>query len=228
MKNIAIIPARSGSKGLKNKNILRLNGVPLMGYSIQAALQSKLMKRVIVSTDSEEYAEIAKSLGAEVPFLRSENNSSDDASSWDVVREVINFFQQNGEMFDNIVLLQPTSPLRTSKDIIAAYNMFIEKQADSVVSVSELEHSLKWCNTLPDDNCMQGFLRQNIIGQPRQKLERYYRLNGAIYILTNVEPYEKMLYNEKSYAYIMDRFHSIDIDNRFDFVCAEAIIKSQV
>ena len=113
VKRIAIIPARSGSKGLKDKNIKLLNGKPLIVYSIDAAIKSNAFDIVFVSTDSEIYAEIAMKAGADAHFLRSEINSSDKASSWDTVREVIQRFEEEGKYFDEIMLLQPTSPLRT-------------------------------------------------------------------------------------------------------------------
>jgi len=109
MKNIAIIPARSGSKGLPDKNIRLLCGKPLLAYSIEAALQSDMFDVVHVSTDSIQYAEIAKKFGADVPFLRSTETSSDSASSWDVVKEVIEKYQKVGKCFDTFMLLQPTS-----------------------------------------------------------------------------------------------------------------------
>ena len=110
MKNIAIITARSGSKGLPNKNILPLDGKPLIAHTIIAAKESGMFDTVMVSTDSEEYAAIAREWGAEVPFLRSEENSSDKAGSWDVVREVLDEYRKRGEEFDTFTLLQPTSP----------------------------------------------------------------------------------------------------------------------
>ena len=151
MRNIAIIPARSGSKGLKDKNIKMLDGKPLISYSIQAALQSGCFEEVMVSTDSEHYAEIAQIHGASVPFLRSAEMSSDSASSWDSVREVLKNYLQLGQSFDNVMLLQPTSPLRTSDDIINAFDLFFNKKAESVVGVCEMEHSPLWSNVLPED-----------------------------------------------------------------------------
>ena len=127
MKNIAIITARSGSKGLKDKNIKELNGKPLMAYTIEAALESKQFETVMVSTDSEEYAKIARKYGAEVPFLRSEKTSSDEAGSWDVILEVLENYAELGKMYDTVCLLQPTSPLRKVDDIINSYKILEEK-----------------------------------------------------------------------------------------------------
>ena len=137
MSNIAIIPARSGSKGLKDKNIKELCGKPLFAYSIEAALKSSCFDEVMVSTDSEKYAEIARRYGASVPFLRSVSTSSDIASSWDMVDEVLAGYRDLGREFETFCLLQPTSPLRTAKDIIAAYKLYNDKASFSVVSVCE-------------------------------------------------------------------------------------------
>ncbi|MBQ2873140.1 MAG: acylneuraminate cytidylyltransferase family protein [Bacilli bacterium] len=225
MKNLAIIPARSGSKGLKNKNIMELNGMPLLAYSINAALKSGKFSHVMVSTDSKEYAEIAKKYGAEVPFLRDEISSSDSASSWDVVKEVLNKYEDLGITFDTVTLLQPTSPLRTEVDICNAHNLFSEKKATSVISVCETEHSPLWCNVLSDSLCMDGFLNNKNNSQ-RQKLDTYYRINGSIYIV-DVKHFlsGKNIYDSGSYAYIMPINRSVDIDTKVDFIIAEALIK---
>ena len=130
MRSIAIIPARSGSKGLPDKNIKPLNGKPLLAYSIEAALASGLFDTVHVSTDSERYADIARQYGADEPFLRSAETSSDTASSEDAIREVLRRYEEMGQRFDAFMLLQPTSPLRTADDIRAAFGVMEEKQAE--------------------------------------------------------------------------------------------------
>ena len=110
-----------------------------------------------MSTDSEKYAEIAKECGATVPFLRSEQQSSDTASSWDVVKEVVENFQKIERCFDTVCLLQPTSPLREAVDIIEAYDVYRLKNADSIISVCEVEHSPMWCMVLPEDSSLMSF-----------------------------------------------------------------------
>ncbi|WP_027396839.1 cytidylyltransferase domain-containing protein [Anaerovibrio lipolyticus] len=226
MKNIAIIPARSGSKGLKNKNIKLLNGKPLMWYSIQAAIKSDCFDEVMVSTDSAGYAEIAKECGANVPFLRSAKESTDTASSWDVVREVLANYQDEGKVFDNVMLLQPTSPLRTDKDIVGAFNLMQEKKASTIIGVCETDHSPLWCNILPEDGSLNGFIRPEAkSASGRQGLPTYYRINGAIYLTKAVSDIGKDLYNNHCFAYIMPRNRSIDIDTELDFKIAEALLK---
>ena len=225
MKSIAIIPARSGSKGLIDKNIRLMNGKPLIWYSINAAIESNCFDEVMVSTDSERYAKIAKECGASVPFLRSTNNSSDKADSWDVVREVLSKYKELGKEFDTVMLLQPTSPLRMAKDILESFFILKEKNARSVVSVCETEHSPLWCNTLPDNECLDGFLRPEIIESVgRQSLPTYYRINGAIYLTKVSDDIGTDLYSDTGYAYIMPREKSIDIDTELDFKMAEFML----
>ena len=225
MRNIAIIPARSGSKGLKDKNIKELNGKPLMAYSIEAALKSGKFDVVHVSTDSELYADIAREHGADVPFLRSTAASSDTASSWDAVREVLDKYSALGKKFDTFALLQPTSPLRRSADIISAYDLYDEKKALTIVSLCETEECPLTCNVLPESLSMDNFEREEVKNKRRQELPVYYRFNGAIYI-SEVEHFMATgdIYEKECYAYVMDKMSSIDIDDAYDFVIAKALI----
>ena len=228
MKNIAIIPARSGSKGVKDKNIRFMNGKPLMVYTIEAAIKSEVFDEVMVSTDSEKYAEIALKYGARVPFLRSAANATDKASSWDMVDEVLNEYRKCGNEYDTFCLLQPTSPLRTAEDIKCAYNIYNDKADFAVVSVCEAEHSPLWCGHLPPDNDLDGFIRHDSAEQ-RQSGGKFYRLNGAIYIV-NISKFitDKYLYSKGSYAYIMPQSRSIDIDTEIDLKLAEIMMASVI
>ncbi|MPM32247.1 N-acylneuraminate cytidylyltransferase [bioreactor metagenome] len=222
MKNIAIIPARSGSKGLEDKNIRIFNGKPLLAYSVEVAIMSGLFNEVFVSTDSEKYAAIGREYGAHVPFLRSPELSSDTASSWDAVKEALNCYEKIGATFHTIALLQPTSPLRTAQDITNAFALMQEKQANAVVSVCEVDHSPLWCNILPENGSMDRFLSKDLVTKGRQNLDTYYRINGAIY-LVNV-PYllsSQTIYDHGCFAYKMDKRRSIDIDDLVDFQIAE-------
>lgn len=227
MKNIAIIPARSGSKGLKDKNIKELYGKPLMAYSIEAAYRSDQFDEVMVSTDSEQYAEIARKYGAEIPFLRSAATAGDTASSWDMVEEVLQGYERMGREFDTFCLLQPTSPLRASDDIKAAYELYRAKNASAVISLCELEHPLSWCGVLGENGSLDGFIKREQ-GKQRQAQEKYYRLNGAIYIVSIPEfRRDVFLYRENAYAYIMSKDRSVDIDTEFDFLLAEFLMGQQ-
>ena len=224
MNNIAIIPARSGSKGLRDKNIKKMEGRPLLEYSIDAAIQAGLFSEIMVSTDSEIYAEIARNAGASVPFLRNGETSQDRTSSWEVVREVLANYQKAGKSFETVCLLQPTSPLRKAQDIVEAYRLYCEKKANSVISVCETEHSPLWSNMLPDSLSMDGFMNEEG-SAPRQQLGLYYRINGAVYIVNTEYIKQNSNIYCNSFAYIMPKERSIDIDTELDFVIAECIHK---
>lgn len=228
MKNLAIIPARSGSKGLKDKNIKLLNGKPLLAYTIEAAKKSGKFDEIMVSTDSERYACIAKEWGAKVPFLRNEMLSNDTASSWDVVKNVIEEYKFFGIEFDTVALLQPTSPLRTANDIKGGYQLMSEKDANAIISVCEMDHSPVWANTLPETNSMENFVKKEFRNLPRQAIPTFFRINGAIYIvkieylLTNAD-----IYDTKSYATVMSKENSVDIDSQLDFTIAEILMSNK-
>lgn len=226
MKNIAIITARSGSKGLKDKNIRILNGKPLMAYTIEAAIKSGMFDEIMVSTDSKEYASVAIKYGAKVPFLRTKKNSDDNASSWDVVKEVVKKYKDMGKEFNTVCMLQPTSPLRIAEDIVNGYKLFNEKKADTVIAVCKTQHSPLWSNTLDESNCMKGFISDDILNCPRQKLQQYYRINGALYIRKISTLYnEGNMYDCNCYAYVMPRERSVDIDTMLDFRIAQAMME---
>lgn len=227
MRNLAIITARSGSKGVKDKNIRSLCGRPLMAYSIVSAIESGIFDEVFVSTDSGEYAEIARQCGADVPFLRSVRNSSDKADSWDAVRETLEEFAKVGKSFDNILLLQPTSPFRTSQDIKDSYAVLTVKEANAVLGLTEVEHSPLWCNTVGEDGCIDNFIDERYLGVPRQRLPKYYRINGAIYWIRKEELKKDSMFRENCYAYVMPNYRSIDIDTEMDFQLAEYMMACQ-
>lgn len=227
MRNLAVILARSGSKGLKDKNIKELAGKPLLAYTVEAAIESGKYDIVHVSTDSELYADIAKKYGADVPFLRDEELAGDKSSSWDALRFVVTEYEKLGKSFDTVTLLQPTSPLRDANDIQNAFDIYESKNATAVVSVCEVDHSPLVCNTLPEDGSLYGFIDLNKVGR-RQDMKPYYRINGAIYIQkTNLLMDNTSIYSEGSYAYVMDKRHSVDIDDEVDFTIAQAIIEKE-
>lgn len=227
MKAIAIIPARSGSKGLKDKNIKMLCGRPLLAYTIEAAKASGCFDEIMVSTDSKAYAQIAKDWGASVPFLRSPALATDTVSTWDAVKEVLAFYKDQGRDFDAVALLQPTSPLRTAADIQAGFALMNEKNANAIIGVCEMDHSPLWANTLPEDGSLNGFIRPEVAKAPRQSLAPYYRINGALYLLKTAHLLQaEALYEDRGFALIMDKTHSVDIDDQLDFTIAEAILKS--
>lgn len=231
MKIIAIIPARSGSKGLPDKNIKIVCGRPLIDYTIKAAIDSECFETIMVSTDSKRYAEIAMECGADVPFMRSNTTSGDAAGSWDVVREILkNYEEKMGIIYDYVALLQPTSPLRSAKDIKAAVRMLDMEHVNSVVSVTETEHPIQWCFPLPTDCSMSEYAKSPYNNVRRQELKKHYQENGAIYLVSanKILSNNYNLYKDKCYAYIMPRERSIDIDSKMDLIVLEAIISGSV
>jgi len=222
-KYLAIIPARGGSKRLPNKNILDLNGKPLIAWSIEAAKKSKFIDEIVISSDSEEILEIAKKYDVNI-IKRPDELATDTASSIDVVKHVI----ENYPGYEYIVLLQPTSPLRTEKHINKAIELLEKKKADAVISVCEMDHSPLWSNTLPESLSMENFLREDVKNKRSQDLPKYYRLNGAIYICKIDKFLEKNTFflDKNIYAYIMDKKSSVDIDDEIDFKLAEVLLNA--
>ncbi len=225
MGNIAIIPARSGSKGLKDKNIKDLSGKPLLAYTIEAAVKSGVFDCVHVSTDSEQYAALAREYGADVPFLRTQELSGDHASSWDAVRFVLEQYRLRGAEYEELTLLQPTSPLRTAENIRDARHLFEEKKAKAVIAVCETDHSPLCTDVIAKDGNMKGFVKKEYRDMPRQAMPVYYRVNGSIYMMKAAcLDHIPELYDRDCYAYVMSREKSVDIDNEIDFCFAEILI----
>lgn len=164
-----------------------------------------------------------------MPFLRSLELATDAASSIDVLREAICKYRKIGKEFDTVALLQPTSPLRTAEDIKRGYTIMEEKKANAVVGVCEVEHSPLWMNTLPADMSMQNFIREEFVNTPRQRLPKYYIVNGALYIfkVDYVLSSNGNIYKDGCFACIMPRENSVDIDDEIDFLLAEYLLKNR-
>lgn len=216
---LAIIPARGGSKRLPRKNILDLAGKPLIKWTIDAGLNSQFIDKVVVTSDSDEILEIAKQSNC-TTIKRPEDLASDTSPTIDAIFHAINSINPQ---FDYIILLQPTSPLRTSFHIDEAIKLQKEKNADAIVSVCKMDHSPLWVNTLPQDGNMNNFIGVDIKNKRSQDLEQYYRLNGAIYICNTRELLDERSFfiKDNIYAYIMKSKHSIDIDSKFDLDMAK-------
>ncbi|MBI5542161.1 MAG: acylneuraminate cytidylyltransferase family protein [Bacteroidia bacterium] len=224
-KILAIITARAASKRLLNKNMLDFAGSPLISKTIESGKGSKYIDRLIVSTDSEEIKRISLEYGAEVPFIRPSELATDNADSIIVLNHVIKYIN---EKFNYILLLQPTSPLRTSEDIDNSIEM-LNDEVKSIVSVSEMEHSPLWANVLPENKSMADFIKPEVKGKRSQDLPIYYRINGAIYISEMDEYFfNKGFLGKSTKAYIMPVERSVDIDNAFDFLFAEFLFKARL
>lgn len=223
---IAIIPARGGSKGVPGKNIKSLCNKPLIAYSIEAALSSELVDRVIVSTDCNAIAEVAKKYGAEIPFMRPSELAQDKSLAIDNYIYTMNRLNENmSHPYQEFIVLQPTSPLRTSKDVDESIKLFFKMKANSVISVTEAEHPVTWYKKIDSKGCLKEYCSYDSGNKNRQEIEQAYIPNGAIYIF-NLIVLKKTLnyYSDRTYAYIMPHNKSLDIDNYFDFEFAEFLM----
>lgn len=226
-KILAIIPARGGSKGIKNKNIVDLAGRPLIAYSIEASLRSRYIDSTVVSTDSIEIGNIAKTYGALVPFMRPSILALDEAKIIDVVLHAINMIEAEGEKFDALVLLQPTQPLRTASDIDKAIEIFFEKGERSLVSISLVEDHPLLIRTVDSGGILQNMLNENSTCR-RQDMKSYYKVNGCIYINSINELSKETSFNDNQIAFIMEPEHSVDIDEMKDIYLAEIYLKNNI
>lgn len=212
---LALITARGGSKGLPRKNVLPACDKPLIAWSIEAAVSSGCVDQVVLSSDDDEIMQVAEAWGCEVPFRRPSWLASDTASSVDVVFHALNQLEE----FEYVVLLQPTSPLRTAEDIDAAFTLMLESAAPSCVSVCEADQSPYWMYRLTVDKKLQQLLPDlKGSGARRQCLPPAYFLNGAIYIArTDWLRQNRSFIGSETVAYLMPKERSLDIDTVEDF-----------
>jgi CMP-N-acetylneuraminic acid synthetase len=223
--NIGLITARGGSKGLRRKNILPVGGTPLIGWSIKAALNSQLVDRVFVSTEDREIADESLKLGAEI-IPRPIELAADTSRSEDVIAHAIKFLEEQNMCFDTIVLLQPTSPLRTSNHIDEAIELYRRKSADSVISVFEPDHTPIKAYVEQNDGSIVGLFSPSAPYSRRQELPRAYQPNGAIYAfsVTKFKEYNQIP-RTNVYPYVMSEHLSVDIDTLDDLLNVELILK---
>ncbi|WP_286239897.1 cytidylyltransferase domain-containing protein [Neptuniibacter halophilus] len=226
--NIAIIPARGGSKRLKRKNIRDIAGKPLMCWTIESAISSNIFDHIIVSTDCTSIQKVASAYDVICDHLRPEELATDESSTFDVVRYEINRLEARiNSKIETVTILQPTSPLRSAEDICRAKKIYDLDNVDSVISVCEAEHPLEYYNYLPFDKSMKGFFCDDK-GLRSQDFKIAYRLNGAIYMFKRDLAYSDTgIYTEGSKAYLMSHYDSVDIDTQFDFDFAECLLSKR-
>lgn len=221
MNVLAVVPARCGSKGFPNKNIAKINGKTLLEYAVEVGKKCNVVDEVYVSTDCENYEEIAKKAGALSLGLRSEKLASDNAKSIDVI---IDLLQKVDKQYDYLVLLQPTSPIRETKDIVNMIDLIKKNKADAAVSISIFEepHPYK-LKAIDENGLVNSFIEGTTSEVPRQSLPKAYALNGAIYITkVNTILNEKTFLPKRTIPYIMK--DNINIDSEEDFIFLEAMI----
>ncbi|MDQ0415657.1 acylneuraminate cytidylyltransferase family protein [Mesobacillus stamsii] len=212
---IGIVPARAGSKGIPNKNIININGKPLIQYTIEEAKTSMYLDEILVSTDSHKIAEISKKCGANVPFLRPVELADDTAKTIDVIIHALEELNCLGKSYDYIVLLQPTQPLRKGWHIDDAIKKIIDDKHDDLVSVSEVsEHPILF-RTIDQTGRLHNLLNVESTVR-RQEFTKYYKVNGAIYINNIRKLSSNTSLNDNTLAYIMDKEYDLDIDEPND------------
>ncbi len=222
-KILAFIPARGGSKGIKDKNIHPLCGKPLISYTIECAKKSKFIDEVLVSTDSPTIASVSRKYGASVPFLRPAELAKDTSKSIDAVLHAITELKNKGKNFDILVLLQPTSPLRAIRDVDNALKTFIKNNEQPLASVSEVNDNPILIRTIDSKGVLKNLLNANSTIR-RQDMTKYYRINGSIYINRISDINKDTSFNDNPIPYIIPSNRSVDIDEMKDLIIAEYYI----
>lgn len=224
MNILVVIPARGGSKGIPGKNIKPLNGKPLIYYTIDAARSIVDDSHICVSTDDKHIFDAVEHYGLKIPFKRPDYLATDTASTYDVLLHALHFYEEQGEKFDAIILLQATSPFRTGQHIKEALSLY-SKDIDMVVSVKETDANPYYVCFEEDSNGMLQISKGDGHYTRRQDCPPVYEYNGAIYIINPDSLKEKPLNKfTKRKKYIMDRDHSLDLDTKLDWKVAELII----
>lgn len=230
-KILALVPARGGSKGLPRKNLLPLLGEPLVGWSIKQGLACPIIDRVIVSTDDNEIAMASKKAGADVPFMRPAELAMDYSTSINVVFHALDWLTKNGEVFDYLVLLEPTSPLRAAHDLERALMMLIDQENDSdaIVSLGEVHLENPYVMKTIRDSRIVPLLPEIQKITQRQQCPKVYFPYGVIYAskVSSLRS-SKTFYPEKTIPYFIARWQNYEVDDVFDFACIEAILKKQL
>lgn len=221
---IAIVPARGGSKGLVGKNIKNLLEKPMIAYTIEEALKSKYITEVIISTDCKEIEKIAVRYGAKSHFLRPETLATDSAKAIDnYIYTVDRLNKEFAYDIKDFVVLQPTSPLRKVEDIDGAIKLFRDKNADSVVSYTEEHHPIEWHKYITEDGRFENIFEEKLLN--RQEIKKSYFPNGAVFVFDYELIKQGKYYSDNSYAYIMPRSRSVDVDTIEDFKYIEFLMR---
>lgn len=226
---LAIITARGGSKGLPRKNIKEMCGKPLIFWSIEAGLGSEYVDEVMVTTDSEEIASISREFGASVPFLRPAEFSSDVATSFDVIKHAVIFYENElHKKFDYVVLLEPTSPLRDKDDIdMAIEKLFSNPNASAIVGISKTEsQNPAFLIQKSDKDFLVGYESHDMKVLRRQDINEVYFFEGSVYV-SRVDTLlsKKTFYHECTLGYEVPKWKSLEIDDIDDFIMVEAMMK---
>ncbi len=225
---LAVIPARGGSKGIPNKNLVPLGGEPLIAWTIRAARAAGHVRRIIVSTEDSEIAEVSANLGAEVPFMRPSALAQDDTPGTAAPLHALRWLAKNESYHPNqMILLQPTSPLRQASDIDEAINLLRSRKGDAVLSLTAVHHHPEWMFQM-DSSARISHYSTADLNRNRQELPDRYAENGAIF-LVQCERFlaEESWYSERTYGYLMPEERSIDINTESDLRLAEFLLQQE-
>jgi len=224
---VGLITARGGSKGLPRKNVKPVADKPLIAWTIEAALHSEILSRLIVSTDDEEIAAVARQYHAEVPFIRPKELAQDNSPHTDVILHAVKWLQSDqGALPDYIMLLQPTSPCRTAQDIDNAGRIAIDGQAEAVFSVCTSPAHPYLCKRLSEDGTLVNFVPTPTGYLSRQSLPPAYALNGAIFLISCEMVLQKGFWERlRVLPYVMPPERSLDVDTKWDLFLVDAILR---
>jgi len=230
---LAVVPARGGSKSIKKKNIVELDGKPLLEYTLTAAKESTVVDRTVLSTDDKQIAAVGESFhSVEVPFIRPQKLAQDDTPTLPVIQHAVNFLQEQEAYIPDIVLiLQPTSPLRQPRHIDEAIKKMINSEGDSVVSVIQVPHEFNPYSVMEiEDGWLEFYLEEGRKYTRRQDKPTFYARNGAAIYGVSLSTLlkDETLYGDACIPYVMDRKFSVDIDTEFDLMIAEAILETEI
>jgi len=232
MEILALIPARGGSKGIPRKNLTVIQGKPLIQYTVDEAKKSKLISRIILSTDDIEIANCAKNLGADVPFLREKYLAEDDTPMLDVIKGTLHrLYEIEDYRPDIVILLQPTSPLRKASHIDEALQILLENEATSVVSVVAVPHQFNPVSLMKiDGGYLKPYLESSTQYTRRQDKPLLYARNGPAILAVKYDTIiaKSSLYGEKCMAYEMKNMTSVDIDNFHDIEIVNQILQNKI
>ena len=228
-KVLGIVPARGGSRRLPRKNITIVAGKPLLLWAVEAGLGSMIVDKTVLSTDDDSVADVATEFGVNDIMMRPKVLGDDDASMTSVIAHTLRSLENQGDHFGYLALLQPTSPLRTSRHIDSAFSLVEEKQVLGAVSVCSTEHPLEWMGKIGSDWVLDSFFNETEMEKQSQEFVPSYQINGAIYIV----PVERFLKEETLFlstgmvAYVMNRRDSVDIDDEYDLRMAEWLLSER-
>ena len=227
MNILGLVPARSGSQELKNKNLLKINGKTLIERVLIQAKKSKYINKVFLSTDSSDYKKILKKLNLENNYIRPKKLATNTASIYDVARHAVSWYEKNNWDADYVVILQPTTPFRLAKDIDKVIKILIRSNADSAISITKVRYPVHWMLKLNKNNLISSIFKKGNQYIRRQDAPKYYKPSGAIYVLKTslLKKIKYLLPTKKTIGVEMPQIKSINIDTKLDFLIAKEISK---